>query len=311
MVGTTRLDFQPISLRGGWSGRVLVGMDGALPEGVATADLPTFEQWRTLLEPLVVDPSALPGYEVLKYSAAGEVFRAELAWGDGSIDVVCKQTRIRGLRRRLLATLRATRERTNFDRALTVLRAGIATALPLALLGGPGPKREAWLVTAFVPGVVDLDQVALTLLARLEPDRRRAVKNAIIEAVVDLLAGMERHRLHHRDLKASNILLTNWGGSAGDMQVWIMDLEGLGRRRAWESNRRWQPLVRLAASLIGYAALTRGDYARLLRAYLARVGLPQDSWRQHYRVLSRRAADYARRSRLRKTHKLDGYGGDG
>ncbi len=210
----------------------------------------------------------------------------------------------------LFAALRTTRERANYDRGLMLLRAGIATALPLALLESPGLVREAWLVTAYVSDVVDLDQLALTLLPRLGADRVRAVKAAVVAAVVELFERMERHGLRHRDLKASNILLTNWDGPAEDMRVWIMDLEGLRPRRLWDSNRRWQPLIRLGASLLGYASVTRGDYARFVGAYLSRIGFPQDSWRHRYRTLSKRATDYARRSRRRKSHKLDGYTGD-
>jgi hypothetical protein len=68
-------------------------------------------------------------------------------------------------------------------------------------------------------------------------------------------------------------------------------------------------LVRLAASLLDYISLTRSDYCRFLQTYLARAGLPRETWKEHYRSLAAQATDYVGRAQKRKTHKLDGYTG--
>jgi hypothetical protein len=116
--------------------------------------------------------------------------------------------------------------------------------------------------------------------------------------------------LTHRDFKASNILLDKWDGVGGQANVWLVDLDGLGRRKFAYGVRRWESVVRLAASLLGYTAVTRSDYCRFLQAYLARMGSPRTDWKLHFRKLSRQARDYVQRAGRRKAHKLDGYQGD-
>lgn len=296
-----------LTLANGWSVSVVTSADGLGPGTVPDKPIPTADNWRSLLETLTDDPASMPGYEVLKYSKGNEVFRARLAWRSQSLEVVCKQFGGRGFWRRVFAAWRPSKERVNFDRGLTLLHAGIATALPLAVVERRRPRREAWLVTEFIPDAVDLDQVALTLLPRLKPDRRRRVKDAILKEIVDLFDRMGGHGFHHRDMKASNILLTNWDSHDEPVCTWLVDLEGFRLRGSSSRHRRRQPLVRLAASLLGYASVTRTDFWRFLQAYLGRTGVPPETWKRHFRELADQATDYVRRAKLRKTDKLDGY----
>ncbi len=305
-----QLHTEVIELPGGWSGRVVTRRPGAVPPDAIRSNLPTIEQWPAFLSQLALDPAALPGYAVLKYSDHGEVFRAQLSVGDGALDVICKQGRVRGFSGRLVNTLRGSREQRNCDRAMMLLEAGIRTALPLAVVKRRRPRCEAWLVTEFVPGLVDLDEVVLRLLPRMERGRLRRTKDAIVKAIVEMLGQMVRHGLTHRDLKASNILLDKWDGADGPANVWLVDLDGLGRRRFAYGMRRWESVMRLAASLLGYTAVTRSDYCRFLQAYLTQMGSPRTDWKLHFRKLSRQARAYTQRAGRRKAHKLDGYQGD-
>ncbi|MFQ5591355.1 MAG: lipopolysaccharide kinase InaA family protein [Phycisphaerae bacterium] len=298
-----------VELREGWSATVLTGLSGTLPDGAALPRLPGIERWRAMLDQLIEDRSALVCGESFKYSSAGEVRRVSLPSQDGPIELVCKHARVRGLRRRLCARVGVTRERANFHRALKLLRAGVATALPLALMRSSAPGRESWLLTRFVPDLVDLDWLALTWLPQAGSQQARLAKNAIIVALVTALERMERSGLRHRDLKASNILLSHWEGPPADTRVWIMDVEGLRRDGRWKPGTRRRQLARLGASLLSYASITRSDYARFLRTYLTALGLTEKPWRRHYRTVAQRASSYARRSQRRKSHKLDGYEG--
>jgi tRNA A-37 threonylcarbamoyl transferase component Bud32 len=273
-------------------------------------NLPTPEQWHPLLRQLVADRAALPAYTTLKYSNHAEVFRTRFESSGGSFDLIVKQTRPCGFRNRLAGAFRMSREHRSFYRALMLLEAGVNTPLPLAMLERRSPRPEAWLVTEFVPDLVDLDQVALRLLPQWDRNRAFTVKTLIVKAIVDLLERLERHGLRHRDLKASNIMLSNAEGAGDPPTIWLVDLEGLRRRRLITPLRRWQPVVRLAASLLGYATITRTDYCRFLKAYLPRQGEPTAAWKRYFGELSRQAGDYVRRARRRKRHKLDGYTGD-
>lgn len=268
----------------------------------------SLEVWRPWLNQLVADPALLPGYSVLKYSKNGEVFRARFGGGhDQPIDVVCRFSRSDGRGASLLK--RPSRAQRNLRRAVRLLHVGIDTAVPLARIERTARPRSSWLVTEFVADVVDLDQIVLSLLPQLDRRALHRVKAALSEALVELFARLYDTRLYHRDLKASNILFTYWDGRGGPVGTMLVDLDGLHHRRWWAAGRRWQPLVRVAASLRDYPALYRTDFARFLRQYLSRVGIPTAEWKAHFRRLAREAAAYAQRSQHRKSNKLDGFTG--
>lgn len=291
---------ETIRLPDGWSARVLTGAR------VGDADLPEPEAWRPFLAQLVTAPQTLPGYAVLKSSRGSEVFRATLTTGDRSIRVVAKQSRLKNLRRKLSAMCQGLRETRNFRKGARLLAAGIDTALPLALITRRGPRREAWLITEFLADVVDLDQVARDMIATLDPRARLRVKRKIIEAIVGLLAALERNGLTHRDFKASNLLLRHWNGQAGDVALCVVDLDGI-HRVAWLTHRRrWRPVVRLVASLLECPAVTRTDLVRFLRSHLSSRGEQPGAWRSHFHRIAGESAAYLRRSQRRKVQKLDG-----
>ncbi len=298
---------EPIKLDNGWSGHVLVrsgrgdvGTPDALP-------LPTRIEWTQWLGQLTTGSSSLSGYAVLKYSRTGEVCRATLPVGDGALDVICKQSRSHGWRT-LARVFRQSRARRNFDRAVILLRAGINTARPLALLERGFPSAEAWLISEYVPDLVDLDHIALRRLSEVAPDRKYLVKRGILLAVMDLFDRLRQHNLSHRDLKASNILLRHWDGDGAPASAWLVDVDGLGGGGRRQVRCRKQ-LVRLAASLRTYESVTRTDYGRFLKRCPLHADETAD-WRQTFRDLAEQAAGYDTSSIRRKTHKIDGYSGD-
>ena len=270
--------------------------------------VPLPEVWRPWLNQLVADPALLPGYSVLKYSKNGKVFRAQFGGGqDPPLDVVCRFSRSDGKGASFLK--RSSRAQRNLRRAVRLLYVGVDTAVPLARIERTAHPRSSWLVTEFVANVVDLDQIVLSLLPHLDRRVSHKVRVALSEALVELIARLEDARLYHRDLKASNILFTHWDGLGSAAKSLLVDLDGLHHRNWWSARRRWQPLVRVAASLRDYPALCRTDFARFLRQYLSRVGISTTEWKAHYRRLAREATAYAQCSQHRKSHKLDGFTG--
>lgn len=302
-----RFRVEPIDLPRGWSGSALVGVEDGRQGSGLIKTLPTKSEWPSILKPVLADVSVLPGYEVLKFSSSGEVFRVRLGSGDHEIDVICKRHRLAGLRRRLAALLGLRPLRLEFERGAALLRAGIDTALPLALIRRTSGRPEEWQLHEFVADGVDLDHFLLSLLPRLDARRSRAAKTAILESLVTLFGRMYEHGLHHRDLKASNIMLVDWEGRADSVRVCLVDLEGLKRRRWRRGNWHWKPVVRLAASVLSYHAITRSDYCRFLQAYVTRTGQTKSAWKLHYRLVAGMAAGYVRRSFRRKKERIDGY----
>lgn len=301
-------DIHSIELAGGWSGRVLTGcsdtsnaFDGPLP-------LPSVDDWRGLLPGWLDAPSTLGGYEVLKYAPDSEVVRATLEWAGGSIDAVGKRSHTKNVWKRIFASWYRSRERRSFDAGFALLEAGIGTAMPLALVERRRPRVESCLISRFIPGLVDLDQVALALLPSLPPTRALRVKRAIVEEVGNVAVALAQRGWYHRDFKASNIMLSNWDGTTGPLRVWLLDLEGLERTADGATRRSSRRMaVRLAASLMGYASVTRTDLLRFVQRYLDRLGSKGQPWKTAYRQFASAAGQYRLGSRKRKTHKLDGY----
>jgi hypothetical protein len=199
--------------------------------------------------------------------------------------------------------LQPSAARRNFERARRLRDAGIATAAPLACLERSSPPA-AWLVTEFLDPVVDLDTLALTVLTRSNGGWSRHRRNGLIRKAAGLFCDLERAGLYHRDLKASNILVAPGEGD-DSLKACIVDLDGLAWWWPWRS--RWKPVTRLAASLLPYKSVTRGDHVRFLRAYLAARGDDPARGLDGVRRMRRKAARYARAARKRKSNKLDGY----
>ncbi|MCH7527016.1 MAG: hypothetical protein IID39_06235 [Planctomycetes bacterium] len=284
-------------------------------------ELPSVERWRDPLETLLGEPDDAPNRTVLKHSPSGDVFRTRLAIGGGAgghgppcLEVVCKTSRPPSLFRRLAGRwlgVGQSRERRNWHRALRLLRTGVNTALPLALLERTSAKGESWLVTTALSDVTDLDHLASVLLPQLDIGRVCAVKNALIERIVDLLCCMEREGLWHRDFKASNILVTDWESNARSGPcLWLVDLDGIHRRTRFSIGVCWRPVIRLAASLAGQPGFTRTDHLRFLTAYRSRIGAPPRSWKRDWRTLARKVDRYNRRAKKRKRGKIEGFTGE-
>ncbi len=228
---------------------------------------PTPDEWRRFLGQLARSGPDLPGATPLKVSASVEVFRVPVPAAGGALGVVCKSARGRGLLQRLRRRLVGSRERRAARRALRLLELGIPTARPLALLERGG--EPAWLVSEFVPDLLDFEQLALRLHGASARDRWR-LKRRLTAALLELLVRLDGAGLRHRDFKAGNLLVR--GGDLEDEQtvpqVWLLDLDGLHAGRG----PLLRELTRLAASLDPVPVLTRTDRYRVLRSYLRTRG---------------------------------------
>jgi|CXWL01.1.fsa_nt_gi hypothetical protein len=300
--------YAAISLGAGWNGVVL---SSPCPSDVSGNVIvaPSVEQWREWLDLLVQDRRRLPGARVLKTSETVEVWETRLPRqcdADEPLRVICKQTKLHGVRDAIAGCLRPSAARRNFEQAQVVQKAGIGTAVPLAWLECRSP-RASWLITEFLDGVVDIDSHVLTVLSRAEVAGNRTHRNAVIGASVQVFRGLERAGLYHRDMKASNILLAPVGEQGKALRACIVDLDGLAAYRSWRSV--WKPIVRLAASLLQYPTVNQTDYARFLREYLIAGGQDRFAWRTHFPRLRKQAARYAQAAQSRKSGKLDGYSG--
>jgi hypothetical protein len=297
--------YSPLKLDG-WKGLVLIKSGSSLGPQI---DFASTEPWHTWLGMLVNDPGRLSEARVLKTSKTVEVLevRVPLIPGSRPFKVICKQSKVNGIKDSLIGFWRPSAASRNFNKAQALQSHNIVTALPLAFMENR-TARLSWLVTGFLEDVIDLDAYALTILSRAGAMVRRDRRNKIITSIGNLFLGLESAGLYHRDMKASNILLANAVNSTKPPRACIVDLDGLEKSRPWRS--KWKPIVRLAASLLQYPAVTRADYARFLREYLVAGGEERRAWRTHYHRLRKQAARYAQAAQKRKSKKLDGFTGE-
>lgn len=304
--------------------------------------LPSAQDWTTSLKQIMECPDATPGFMTLKYSTGTHVFRVRLGSQENALTAVFKRSTPQGLAGRWRAALGRTRAHRDFRFAIELLKAGIATAQPLAILTCRSPRHESWLISEYLDGAVDLDQAALVMLPRMDRNRVVFLKRYIIAEIVGLVDRFHQRGFTHRDLKASNILLSGLQQETDFVKVGIVDLEGLRRTMPGEERCKWRMIGRLSASLLGHRFVTRTDYGRFLRLLLQAgethhgiIGFGLDSaadgdtpnsrvrsakvgsdwialraeWKKRYRELRRYALRYQQRSHSRKRSKIDGYDG--
>lgn len=280
-----RTERQRVTLAGGWCGEAnaSAGVDAA--------------RVRELLERVAAGAS-LPSSVALKHSESVRVIRTEIDLGAGEVGIVLKWARESGLRGGVSARVRGTRGRRNFHRALRLMDCGIGTASPIAWIAR---RNESWFVAEFLERVADLDRVALVELPALSLRDQLCVKRAIIPAVAGFLHAFYASPFHHRDLKASNVLV-DWPVPAdGAVRAFVVDLDGLSVRLAGSEVCGVKRLVRLVASLLDHASLGSADLARFLRARPASGG----EWREAFPIVLAAARDYHAAAAKRKRGKLD------
>jgi len=305
-VSTEGCRYQRVALSDGWSALVLRECHVMAQDQGVPPELPSERDWRAFLDQVVRKASELDDYALLKYSDNGEVLSARWTWSSGTMPIIAKRSRTHGFRQSIAAMLRPTRARRNFIRASHLLHDGIDTALPFALVERGGVAREAWLVSVFVNNLIDLDQIVMTWLPRADARSVRHIKDRLIERVALLFSRLQQAGWYHRDLKASNIMLTNW--DRDDARVWLVDLDGLrcGRRHHQIDLR---PVVRLAASLRPYRSVSTTDGVRFVKKMIESLGKDSPGWRKVLRTVATRAVAYNRRAQGRKAGKLDGFDG--
>jgi tRNA A-37 threonylcarbamoyl transferase component Bud32 len=110
--------------------------------------------------------------------------------------------------------------------------------------------------------------------------RNRPLPRAGVTQLAQLLARLHRHRLSHRDLKASNVLFDGRG------DPFLIDLDGVRRVRLAARSRAVDDLARLAREVAFGPAVSRRLAVWFLRAYCRNRGLPD--WRWWWRAIESR-----------------------
>lgn len=243
--------------------------------GCAVRDLDQGAMVRLLADPDA--PFQQPGAVLLKDSHSSTVAEFDLAIAGSVRRVIYKRFRVTAWSDPWLALLRRSPALRSWINGHGLRERCLPTARPLAVF----QRRrgvlvyEGYLLTEKIPQAVDLRRFVVELAELDETDRRRQLRRRI-EQVARLVSELHRRQVSHRDLKASNVLVSCEG-------VWLIDLVGMAPCRQLCQRRRVQNLARLHASFHQSPILTRTDKLRFLRIYLRWGLLGRQGWKHWWR----------------------------
>lgn len=280
--------FVHLKLEHGWTARVIVTeprTEGRPGKGSAVL---TAQHWRKWLRnPL--DWTRQPAkQDLLKTSGTTTVCRIRLPLEEGRhVEAVCKRSRSRYLRKRLLNLFRTSRPTRTWRRARILLENEIPTARPLAVLERRqfGLLRDSMLITEYLHNTVDLETLLTVRMRELDSRRSYQLKAKLTDLLTEFLLRLEAASIYHRDLKALNVIV-QWDWDSDDPpRICLVDLDGIKRNWFYGRNSWMRMLMRLNVSVDGFRRVSLTDRARLLRRYLEAQGRTK-AWKQAWRELA-------------------------
>lgn len=187
--------------------------------------------------------------ECLSEKPRGAVWRVDLDLPDGPEPVVIKVHAHSSPVKAARSILHGGRLRRHWRGAAKLSRHGFGVAKCRALLRGMTAGR---LIDVLVMERVE-GRTLIELLA--DPTLNAAREHALADGLGELISTLDRHRLHSKDLKPSNILVTD------DDELVIIDSDTVGHRPA-------HPLLPLALEPLGLGLMPRRALAaRVIRSW--------------------------------------------
>lgn len=248
----------------------------------------------SVLDAFLTDPDApfrQDGVKLLKDSRSSTVAELQLPINGVHRPVIYKRFRVTAWSDPLVTLLRRPAALRSWIFGHGLRERGLPSPRPLLVLHRHrgGLCYEGYLLTEKLCDAQDLHQF-MSGLNDVAPDERRPLLRRRIDQVAQLVRELHRRQLSHRDLKASNLLLTTKGG------LWLIDLVGIVDYARLPRSRRVQNLARLHASFHRSALLTRTDKLRFLRVYLQWGLCGKEGWKQWWQAIEQATRAKVRRN---------------
>jgi tRNA A-37 threonylcarbamoyl transferase component Bud32 len=258
-----------------------------------------------VLEEMLRDPD-MPfrqeGVKLLKDSRSSTVAELELPLSGVMQRVIYKRFRVTSWLDPWLALVRPTGAMRSWVLGHGMRLRWLPTPRPLLLLHRKRGRllHEGYLLTAKVQDADDLHAFMKRMMSLTSAERKEQMR-PVLEQVARLIRGLHQRRLSHRDLKATNLLVSRrtdgpvQSSSAEPLdhwpltnsRVWFIDLVGVRRHWRLGRRRRVQNLARLNTSFLGHPAVTNADLLRFLLIYLESGLRGRGDWKSWWRGIAR------------------------
>ena len=223
--------FRCYELSDGWSAIAYLSGDSQHDSDL-WSDLKSAESyWQETLVCIQADLTAPAAQLLHKSSAGSRVVQLRINRPAGEpAEIICKQGRVDTMAQRLGSWLKGPKEWREFWLGHRLRQIGLPTPLPLACMWRPAGfcHLEGRIVTAFVANALPIDRAVRKLDAAREGRRRSPPLDTLTRRMADVLRTLGDNKLYHRDLKVSNVLVSN---CEDDPQPWLIDLDGVGTER--------------------------------------------------------------------------------
>ena len=282
--------FRSYQLSDRWSAIAYVSGDSQHDSDL-WSDLESAESyWQETLARIQDDLTA-PAAQLLHKSSSGSrvaQLRINRPTGE-SAEIICKQGRVDTVTQRLGSWLKGPKEWREFWLGHRLRQLGLPTPLPLACMWRRAGfcHLEGRIVTTFVANALPIDRAIRKLDAASDCRRRSRPLDALTHRLADVLRTLGDNKLYHRDLKVSNVLVSN---CEEDPQPWLIDLDGVGTEAAPHGPRFRNMLARLVSSLSGSTDLGTTQHLRALKQLADRVGPAKGEWKAEWNEIQSAAA---------------------
>lgn len=243
----------------------------------------------------IQDDLAKPAAQLLHKSSAGSrVIQLRINRPAGEpAEIICKQGRVDTMAQRLGSWFKGPKEWREFWLGHRLRQIGLPTPLPLACMWRPAGfcHLEGRIVTAFVANALPIDRAVRKLDAAREGRRRSPPLDILTHRMAGVLRTLGDNKLYHRDLKVSNVLVSN---CEDDPQPWLIDLDGVGTEAMPRGSRFRNMLARLVSSLSESTDLGATQHLRALKQLADRT---KGAWKAEWNEIQSAAARLERKQR--------------
>ena len=286
--------FRSYQLSDRWSAIAYVSGD-SLHDSDSWSALKSAESyWRETLARMqddLAEPTRTPAAQLLHKSSAGSrvaQLRINRPTGEAG-DIICKLGRVDTVTQRLGSWLKGPKEWREFWLGHRLRQLGLPTPLPLACLWRRAGfcHLEGRIVTALVANALPIDRAVRKLDAARAGRRRSSPLDTLTHRLAGVLRILGDNKLYHRDLKVSNVLVSN---CEDDPQPWLIDLDGVGTEAEPHGPRFRNMLARLVSSLSESTDLGATQHLRALKQLAGTGGPTKGAWKADWNEIQSAAA---------------------